>query len=50
MLHAETIEFEHPTTGENVYFESELPQEFTSVLAKWDTYTASRDTFTDDEE
>jgi 23S rRNA pseudouridine1911/1915/1917 synthase len=49
-LHARSLGFEHPTTGENVYFESELPQEFTSVLAKWDTYTASRDTFTDDEE
>ncbi len=49
-LHARSLGFEHPSTGKDVYFESELPQDFTSVLAKWDIYTASRDTFTDDEE
>ena len=49
-LHARSLGFEHPPTGKEIYFESELPQDFVDVLAKWDTYTASRDTFTDDEE
>ncbi|MBQ8864504.1 MAG: RluA family pseudouridine synthase [Rikenellaceae bacterium] len=49
-LHARSLGFEHPTTGKEIYFESELPQDFVDVLAKWDTYTAARDTFTDDEE
>lgn len=33
-LHARTIGFVHPTTGENLYFTSELPPYFTSVLEK----------------
>ncbi len=49
-LHARSLGFEHPSMGKEVYFESELPQDFAAVLAKWDIYTASRDTFTDDEE
>lgn len=33
-LHARTIGFVHPTTGEKLYFESELPSYFTTVLEK----------------
>lgn len=33
-LHARTIGFVHPTTGENMYFESELPEYFTYLLSK----------------
>ena len=49
-LHARSLGFEHPSKREEVYFESTLPQDFMAVLSKWDTYTAARDTFVDDEE
>ncbi len=32
MLHAATLGFEHPITGERVRFESALPEDFTAVL------------------
>jgi len=34
-LHAKTLGFEHPVTGEPMYFDSELPADFSSVLDKW---------------
>ena len=34
-LHAKTLGFEHPATGERMFFESELPRDFASVLEKW---------------
>lgn len=34
-LHAKTLGFEHPATGELMLFESELPSDFKSVLEKW---------------
>lgn len=33
-LHAKSIGFQHPTTGERMYFESDLPHYFTDVLKK----------------
>jgi 23S rRNA pseudouridine1911/1915/1917 synthase len=38
-LHARALGFVHPTTGEYVQFESEMPDDFKAVLQKWDTYT-----------
>ena len=38
-LHAKTLGFEHPVTGEIVKFESELPEDMELVLEKWRTYT-----------
>lgn len=40
-LHARSLGFQHPTTGKEVYFESELPADFQAVLAKWEAYTAA---------
>lgn len=40
-LHARLLGFEHPTTHEQVSFESELPADFKALLAKWESYTAS---------
>lgn len=40
-LHARLLGFEHPTTHEQVSFESELPADFKALLAKWENYTAS---------
>lgn len=37
-LHAKTLGFEHPTTGKFMQFDSDLPEDFKSVLEKWDHY------------
>ena len=34
-LHAKTLGFIHPTTGEKMQFDSELPEDFAAVLEKW---------------
>lgn len=38
-LHAKTLGFEHPTTGEMMRFNSEIPEDLTNVLEKWRGYT-----------
>ncbi|MGN0007971.1 MAG: RluA family pseudouridine synthase [Alistipes sp.] len=43
-LHARMLGFTHPSTGEQMCFESPLPADFQAVLAKWDTYTAAAQT------
>lgn len=40
-LHAKTIGFDHPRTGEFVRFDSELPADMTALLEKWRKYSAS---------
>ncbi len=37
-LHARSLGFVHPTTKQEVRFESELPADFRAVLEKWDNY------------
>jgi 23S rRNA pseudouridine1911/1915/1917 synthase len=39
-LHAQTLGFTHPTSQEFVYFESQLPEDFATVLDKIRAYTA----------
>lgn len=41
-LHAKTIGFTHPKTGEFMRFDSELPQDFKNVLERWDNYLLMR--------
>lgn len=41
-LHARTIGFEHPATGEKMYFNSDLPEDMSSLLDKWRSYVAHR--------
>lgn len=41
-LHARTIGFTHPGTGEKMFFDSELPDDMRNVLDKWRAYVASR--------
>ncbi len=41
-LHARTLGFEHPTTGEIMEFESDVPADMTSCLEKWRVYTRSQ--------
>lgn len=37
-LHAKTLGFKHPRTGEQMMFESELPADMEGVIAKWRNY------------
>ena len=41
-LHAKTLGFVHPVTGEKMFFESELPDDFANVLDKWRHYLEHR--------
>jgi len=42
-LHAKSLEFEHPVTGERMFFQSEIPKDMQTVIEKWKTYTINRD-------
>ncbi len=37
-LHAKTLGFIHPITGKHVFIDSELPDDFSTVLEKWKNY------------
>lgn len=37
-LHAKTLGFTHPTTGKEMFFDSELPNDLTQVIEKWRRY------------
>ncbi|RDV14175.1 RluA family pseudouridine synthase [Pontibacter diazotrophicus] len=37
-LHAKSLGFKHPTTKQIMQFETELPEDFAAVLAKWELY------------
>jgi len=37
-LHAKSLGFIHPKTGEFLHFETELPEEMKAVIAKWEGY------------
>jgi 23S rRNA pseudouridine1911/1915/1917 synthase len=37
-LHAKTLGFIHPSTQKFLQFDSDLPVDFTEVLAKWEGY------------
>ncbi|MDZ4823996.1 MAG: RluA family pseudouridine synthase [Flavobacteriales bacterium] len=41
-LHAKSLSFEHPVTGQILYFQSELPNDMKSVLDKWRRYTEKK--------
>lgn len=38
-LHAKTLGFVHPTTGEMMFFDSQLPSDFEALLAAWRNYS-----------
>jgi len=42
-LHAKTLGFIHPVTGEEMIFDSELPENFKLVIEKWRNYTSNRE-------
>jgi 23S rRNA pseudouridine1911/1915/1917 synthase len=42
-LHAKSLEFEHPTTGKRVSFNSELPDDMKLAIEKWRGYVSGRE-------
>ena len=40
-LHARTLGFIHPTTGEKMFFEAELPDDMKGLIEKWRKYVAA---------
>ena len=43
-LHARSLGFIHPTTGQYIHFESELPNDMQTVIERWHNYVANRPT------
>jgi len=48
-LHAKTLGFVHPTTGELMRFDTELPQDFQDCIEKWRGYSKSHGTDQEEE-
>lgn len=48
-LHAKTLGFVHPTTGELMRFDTELPQDLQDCIEKWRGYSKSHGTDEDEE-
>ena len=46
-LHAYILGFVHPTTSEKMYFESELPDDMSLAIEKWDNYSSHKDIYED---
>ncbi len=46
-LHAKSLGFTHPKTGEWLYFENDLPEDMTTLLEKWRSYALSKDSLKD---
>ncbi len=42
-LHAKTLGFIHPSTGEEMFFDSELPEDMQHLIDKWRIYSTSKD-------
>lgn len=41
-LHAKSLGFVHPRTGEKMYFEAPLPEDFEALMNRWRSYLTSR--------
>lgn len=41
-LHAKLLEFTHPTTGERLKFEKDLPEDMSLVIEKWKNYISAQ--------
>ncbi len=49
-LHAKTLAFTHPKTGEWMEFNSELPEDMQQVLEKWERYLMGRELEVEDDD
>lgn len=41
-LHARTLGFVHPTTGEELFFESRIPEDMTALIERWRCYSEAK--------
>lgn len=41
-LHAKTLGFVHPSTGKEIFFDSEIPQDMSNVIEKWRNYSRTK--------
>ena len=41
-LHARTLGFVHPSTGEEMFFTCDIPEDMTAMMDRWRTYISSR--------
>lgn len=41
-LHARTLGFVHPRTGEELFFESEIPADMTAMIERWRTFVQAK--------
>jgi 23S rRNA pseudouridine1911/1915/1917 synthase len=48
-LHAKTLGFVHPTTGEMMRFDTELPQDMQDCIEKWRNYSKSHEVMEDEQ-
>ena len=48
-LHAKSLGFLHPTTGEEMFFESDLPADFQECVDKWRKYVHTRKQIVEEE-
>jgi len=48
-LHAKSLGFTHPVTGEEMFFDSELPTDMLQLIEKWRDYTRFRNDYEADE-
>jgi 23S rRNA pseudouridine1911/1915/1917 synthase len=46
-LHAKSLGFIHPITKKEMYFETDLPDDFQKLIDKWESYLSSRKTILD---
>jgi len=46
-LHAKSLGFIHPETGEEMRFESELPEDMTAAISRWEAYFETKGGKTD---
>lgn len=42
-LHAKSLGFEHPTTGKQMFFDSEIPTDMQQIIEKWRIYVGARE-------
>lgn len=42
-LHAKTLGFIHPRTGQELFFDTEIPQDMQNLIGRWRQYIAARD-------
>ena len=42
-LHAKSLGFIHPTSGQELFFESDLPEDIAMLIDKWRNYVLTQD-------